>query len=174
MVIFRQTNFTHLPSHKSNICCTLPHTYWTILSLMQEWARFPPGAGQGPPISGTWQRHRHLDDDQVAPASKETVFLHLTSAWPGVNGLAVPLARQKQLKRDKILIPVRSGTVLSNRLPCPPSTLMYPVSLLSGCWDRSWSSQKSKYQFRDHLVGDQLLAPKNLIVSLTTECPALW
>ena len=26
------------------------------------------------------------------------------------------------------------------------------VSLLSGCWDR-WSSQKPKYQYRDHLVG---------------------
>ena len=31
-------------------------------------------------------------------------------------------------------------------------TLLYPVSLVSGCWDR-WSSQKSKYQYKDHLVG---------------------
>ena len=31
------------------------------------------------------------------------------------------------------------------------STLLYPVSLLSGCWDR-WSSQKPKYQYRDHLA----------------------
>ena len=28
-----------------------------------------------------------------------------------------------------------------------PSTLLYPVSLLSGWWDR-WSSQKSKYQWQ--------------------------
>ena len=32
------------------------------------------------------------------------------------------------------------------------ATLLYPVSLVSGCWDR-WSSQKSKYQYKDHLVG---------------------
>ena len=27
-------------------------------------------------------------------------------------------------------------------------TLLFPVSLVSGCWDR-WSSQKSKYQYKD-------------------------
>ena len=32
------------------------------------------------------------------------------------------------------------------------STLLYHVSLLSGCWDR-WSLQKPKYQYRDHIVG---------------------
>ena len=32
------------------------------------------------------------------------------------------------------------------------STLLYHVSLLSGCWDR-WSLQKLKYQYRDHIVG---------------------
>ena len=32
------------------------------------------------------------------------------------------------------------------------ATLQYPVSLVSGCWDR-WSSQKSKYQYKDHRVG---------------------
>ena len=32
------------------------------------------------------------------------------------------------------------------------STLLYPISLSSGFWDR-WSSQTSKYQYRDHLVG---------------------
>ena len=37
------------------------------------------------------------------------------------------------------------------------STLLYPDSLLSWCWDR-WSSQKPKYQYRDHLVG-QLTNP---------------
>ena len=99
---------------------------------IQADARMSLGSPQGQPKVhqlATWHRQADLDDDQVgggeqqvAPGSKETVFLHLTSAWPGVNGLAVPLARQKQLRRDKILIPVRSGTVLSNRLPCPQNT----------------------------------------------------
>ena len=35
--------------------------------------------------------------------------------------------------------------------PLNTSTLLYPVSLLSGCWDR-WSSQKPKYQCGDYLV----------------------
>ena len=35
------------------------------------------------------------------------------------------------------------------------STMLYPVSLLSGCWDRL--TQKSKYKYRDHLVGNYLI-----------------
>ena len=87
------------------------------------------------------------EQQQVAPGSKETVFLHLTSAWPGVNGLAVPLARQKQLRRDKILIPVRSGTVLSNRLPCPKNLI---VSLTSECPARRFMFFCHTHNFRRH------------------------
>ena len=47
-----------------------------------------------------------------------------------------------------LLLPLHSGLVLSSA-----STLAYPISLLSGCWNR-WSTQKSKYKYRDHLVGD--------------------
>ena len=42
------------------------------------------------------------------------------------------------------------STFSKQQLQVTYSTLLYPVSLLFGCWDR-WSSQKPKYQYRDHL-----------------------
>ena len=41
---------------------------------------------------------------------------------------------------------------ISSHIYVKRSTLLFPVSLVSECWDR-WSSQKSKYQYNDHLVG---------------------
>ena len=55
---------------------------------------------------------------------------------------------------------------------CSTCTLLYPVSLLSGRWDR-WS-QKPKYQYRDHLVGQ--LTSVQLLTSQrpnTANCPIL-
>ena len=58
--------------------------------------------------------------------------------------------------------PFCSGLV--SALLLTSSTLLYPVSLLSGCWDR-WSSQKPKYQYRDHLVGQLTVHGKAKIAS---------
>ena len=49
-------------------------------------------------------------------------------------------------------IPKWSGVGLKIQKWSVISTLLYPISLSSGFWDR-WSSQKSKHQYRDHLVG---------------------
>ena len=52
------------------------------------------------------------------------------------------------------------------------STLLYPVSLLSGCWDR-WSSQKPKYHYRDHIVG-QLQRGRRSQAETNAQKPKLW
>ena len=73
-----------------------------------------------------------------------------------------------------IFLPVVPSLGLFDFFPCvfsivkeqmvdrPLVTLLYPVSLLSGCWDR-WSLLKPKYKYRDHLVGQLTNRPQSWI-----------
>ena len=58
----------------------------------------------------------------------------------------------RQLETYVWLLSWICSLVFTSLVPQVPSKLLYPVSLLSGCWNR-WSSQKPNYQYRDHLVG---------------------
>ena len=99
--------------------------------------------------SGFWWRYyscRQKRDRRVLPCYCWPFFLlcHLMN----------PLKTSRTNQESAAMLLV---TFLSYPLVPSDSTLLYPVSLLSRCWDRwqsdIWSSQKSKFNDRDNLVG---------------------